>query len=807
MTAVIPRPTWKGLKSASRKNQFGINSSMPLKTIESVRFYDYSVDRVNWSVQWQGEPIALSRKSFDLLLYLIDHRDRVVSKDELLEKLWPEQFIEESNLTQHIFLLRKALSRHEAGQKIILTVSGRGYRFNAPVIEADEPTEEMVLSATESITRITVEEEEDDSAALAAPAELLSAAPVGLRRKRLALIAAAALVALAAGGWFGWQRWLDRTAGPPVTVVLSSMEGTTGDAVLDQALTNALRVDLAQSPFVSLLSLSAVRSALVQMTQKPDATVTPVLAREICERNGSQAVVRSAVVRVGQQFLITAEASNCVDGSALGQAKYEADRLEDLPHGIDQVAATLRQRLGESRRSIARFSTPLFPMNTVSLDALKAATQGEQDTIRGHTADAIGLFQRAIAADPQFASAYYDLAAVYASAGDFPHEREAIAKAFELKDFAGKPSQFAITALYTSAVTQDLYAAERNYRSWTELYPKSPQAWNGLSVVQAALGDHAGAAASCARALALVPNHQGLYVDLADNQMRSGDLQAARSTLDHAIAANLDGDRIRNTFLTLATLLHDVPLIQEQKVWIEAHPEAPYSLITEMEMADGEGRFSEARRLLEKTVHVLHKQGLDDFANALSQNEGLELIEAGDVEEGSRLFHSKPIDPKNGQQIAGLAAEGNIADAEKYLKAVLAKYPDGTLWKSYWTPKIRAEEALAMHKPAEAAALLETTRAFDGRNLDVWKLRGDAYLAAGQPAMAEKEYRYATAHPYLDSTGIDVSLSWLGLARSLRAEGNRSGAIDAYQLFLALWAHADPDAVYLKQAKLELSGI
>jgi DNA-binding winged helix-turn-helix (wHTH) protein/Flp pilus assembly protein TadD len=660
---------------------------MSLKTRESIRFYDYSVDCLRWVAEWQDQPIPLSRKSFDLLLYLIDHRDRVVSKDELLEKLWPDQFVEESSLTQQIFLLRKAFSRPGSDRKIIQTVPGRGYRFTAPVIEPDEPAESMTLRATESVTRITLEEEEEDEEegdsveSGSAPAPVLSAPPVARKSQRAALIAASVLVALALGGWFGWQRWQDRSDGPPVTVVLSSMDGTTDDTVLDQALTNALRIDLAQSPFVSLLAMSAVRSTLVQMTHKPDDTVTPVLAREICERSSSQAVVHSAVVRVGQRFLITAEASNCVDGKLLGQAKYEADELDGLPHGIDEVAATLRLRLGESRQSIARFSTPLFPMNTVSLDALKAASQGEQDNIRGHTADAIELFKRAIAADPQFASAYYGLAATYASAGDFPHEREAIAKAFALKDFAGKPSQFAITALYTSAVTQDLYAAERNYQSWTELYPKSPQAWNGLSAVQTALGDHPGAAASCARALALMPNHQGLYVDLADNQMRAGDLQAARSTLEHAITVNLDGDRIRNTFLNLATLLHDVPRIQEQKAWIEAHPEAAYSLATEMEMAGGEGRLSEARHLLEKTVDVLHQQGLKDFADALTTNEGLSMIEAGAKEEGSRLFHSKPIDPENGQQIAGLAAEGNIADAEKYLKAVQAKYPDGTLWK------------------------------------------------------------------------------------------------------------------------------
>src|SRR5580698_2065830 len=100
-----------------------------------VRFENYAIDRPAWTLQWRGEPIALNRKSFDLLLYLIDHRDRVASKDELLQSLWPDQFVEESNLAQHVFLLRKALSRHDSGRKIIETIPGRGYRFTAPVME------------------------------------------------------------------------------------------------------------------------------------------------------------------------------------------------------------------------------------------------------------------------------------------------------------------------------------------------------------------------------------------------------------------------------------------------------------------------------------------------------------------------------------------------------------------------------------------------------------------------------------------------------------------------------------------------
>lgn len=103
-------------------------------------FEGYVVDRLRWDVRRQGEPIKLSRKSLDLLLYLIDHRDRVVTKDELLQQLWSGQIVEESNLTQHVFLIRKALSVHDSGAKIINTVMRRGYRFIAELEHAPSHT-------------------------------------------------------------------------------------------------------------------------------------------------------------------------------------------------------------------------------------------------------------------------------------------------------------------------------------------------------------------------------------------------------------------------------------------------------------------------------------------------------------------------------------------------------------------------------------------------------------------------------------------------------------------------------------------
>ena len=139
---------------------------MLLETRDLIRFEGYVVDRSGWTLKWEQEPIALNRKSFDLLVYLIDHRDRVCTKDELLAALWPDQFIDESNLTQQIFLLRKALLRHESGKKIIETISGRGYRFTVPVqIEHRRAPQErlqqqVVVNSSETVTHITIEEEE-----------------------------------------------------------------------------------------------------------------------------------------------------------------------------------------------------------------------------------------------------------------------------------------------------------------------------------------------------------------------------------------------------------------------------------------------------------------------------------------------------------------------------------------------------------------------------------------------------------------------------------------------------------------------
>jgi predicted Zn-dependent protease len=148
---------------------------------------------------------------------------------------------------------------------------------------------------------------------------------------------------------------------------------------------------------------------------------------------------------------------------------------------------------------------------------------------------------------------------------------------------------------------------------------------------------------------------------------------------------------------------------------------------------------------------------------------------------------------------------GDIAVAENDVRAMQTEFPDGTLWNDYIGPEIEAPVIMAAHRPKDAIAVLERSRPLEGRDTTILKLRADAYLAAGESALAEKAYREIVGRAWQSPVSEEIPLSWLGLARAFAAQNKRLEAIDAYQHFLTLGAHADPDAIFLKQAKQELA--
>jgi DNA-binding winged helix-turn-helix (wHTH) protein/TolB-like protein len=164
-----------------------------------------------------GEPVSLTPKAFDLLVHLVEHQGRLVSKDQLLKALWPESFVEEANLTVSISALRKALGEKKGATQYIDTIPKRGYRFIARVDEIEKPPTDEIDSP--SGTKVTVESPALQASEQNVASEIVSQYPKATTagreqrspRLRMAVAVGIGLLVLTTG-WVVFSRWKKNAA-------------------------------------------------------------------------------------------------------------------------------------------------------------------------------------------------------------------------------------------------------------------------------------------------------------------------------------------------------------------------------------------------------------------------------------------------------------------------------------------------------------------------------------------------------------------------------------------------------------------
>ncbi len=766
--------------------------------ISILQFGDFRLNRASRKLIRFDQPISVPTKAFDLLVYLAENPGRPLSKDELMKSVWPDAIVEEANLSHNMFLLRKALGVE--GGKLIVTLPGRGYQFAGQVVElpnslprpdGEAPTADTdtdTLEATHS--RLIFEEETEDR--------------IAIWKSPLAMgFIAVAVVLLATTAWLGWQRYEDHVGGPPVQVVVVGFQGGTGNASLDQALNTALRAGLAQSPYVTLVSGATVRQTLGLMTLTPDAELTPSVAREVCERTNSQAVLRGSVAQTGTHFLLTGEAIGCADGATIATYTEEADSREALPHAVDKLAKSLRHGLGESRRTIARFSQPLFSdkARTESMEALEAFSQASVQAQSGHFQEAMDLLKHAVTLDPEFAAAWFDLSSYAGNANDRTAMMEYLKKAYAVRDQATAPARYLIEARYASEVQGDLFGAEQSYKAMVALYPRNATALSALGDTQRQLGHHADAANTIARTLVLAPNYAALYYGLCSESMKAGLLDEARKACDSGIAHGLDSEIIRLALLKLAVLERDSNLYAQQVKWGEEHHSSGL-LVAETQVDLLEGRVHDALALLDQVCALLEPRQPGQ-CNPYRFGIASVLATMGEIEQGRKLIANRTPDPVDDNGLVALAQVGDLKDAEAGLKAQESAHPSPSGWDAKVGSVLRATILLEEHRPAEVAPVLEVARPYEGSGLDSWYLRALGYAESGEHEKAVNEYRRLLAARAMDPINADLPLAELGMARSLVALHHPEEARKAYLNFLNDWAHADPDLPTLIAAKRE----
>src|SRR5437899_2664417 len=132
---------------------------MSMQNKHSYEFGPFRIDTLNRQLMRGGQVVPLKAKAVDTLLLLIDRRGDVVEKDDLMKSLWPDSFVEEANLTQNIYTLRKALGEGH----YIETIPRRGYRFVGEVREPDDAVSDLIIIKEKTSTRLSYEEEFEPS--------------------------------------------------------------------------------------------------------------------------------------------------------------------------------------------------------------------------------------------------------------------------------------------------------------------------------------------------------------------------------------------------------------------------------------------------------------------------------------------------------------------------------------------------------------------------------------------------------------------------------------------------------------------
>jgi DNA-binding winged helix-turn-helix (wHTH) protein/TolB-like protein/Tfp pilus assembly protein PilF len=434
-----------------------------------------------------GEPVPLTPKVFETLVLLVERHGRLVEKSELMKALWPDSFVEESNLTNNISVLRRALGEPPDRGRYIETVPKRGYRFAAEVRMSTVAADEVVIRR-ETITRVVAEEEEErpeasaPTAGVATPTQTV-ARPTArwMRAQRVrsvatlvALLCLSAVAALAAlyRPWAAPSASGAANAPAPRSVAVLPFKAV-GDGAADEylgsGLSDALIVKLGGARGTIVRPMSAVR-------RYDDPAQDPLAAGR---EQGVEAVLEGSVQRAGDRVRVSVQLLRVADGVTLWSGQFN-EKFTDILILQDSISGRVMRELLMELKPAER--ERLARRGTTNADAYHAYLKGRyfwnKRTQEGFV-KAVESFEHAISIDPNYAQAHAGLADAYHfvdAGGDltkrielFSKARAAAKRALEIDETLAEAHTS--LGLISMNFDWDWAAAEREYRRAIELDP------------------------------------------------------------------------------------------------------------------------------------------------------------------------------------------------------------------------------------------------------------------------------------------------------------------------------------------------
>ena len=583
---------------------------MPSLTSNLYEFDKFRLDAQSRVLRRGGAAVSLTPKTFDVLLLLVQNAGRIVTKDELMKAVWPDSFVEESNLTQTIFMVRKALDE-TADRRYILTVQGQGYRFLVPVTETANSGAET--EAPEIETPVPPPDAES------APEIQLPSPPRHERDLRSAVIASAgvALVVIVASTLWIWRSPHGAAEQPGRTMLaVLPFENFTGDAGQEYFSDGLTEEMISQLGNLDPAHLGIIARTSV-MHYKHSQESIPQIGKDL----GAQYVIEGSVRRDSERVRITAQLIQVKDQSHLWAREYDRDlgHLLELQSEIArEVANEIEFSLSGSRPTEAGRKAAAHPPGAKSgpnsYEAFDLYLKGRyfwnKRTVEGFR-QAADYFQQAIDKDPKYGRAYAGVSDTFALMSTWyvgpqnelmPKARSAALRALELDESLAEAH--ASLALIKENYDYDWPGAEKEFRLAIQLDPQYATAHQWYAEFLSWQGRFQEAFAESEQARQLDPLSLIIASDYAsilyDSRQYDSAIKQCRSVLELDPNFEHVRDVMIPSYLQLGRYDEAIAEINRGT----AYGEGPWALWRKALVYGRSGHAEEARRVLAKLEHI-----------------------------------------------------------------------------------------------------------------------------------------------------------------------------------------------------------
>lgn len=768
------------------------------------RLNGIEIDSSRMCLKRDGQERHLRQKTFQVLLYLLEQRQRLITKDELIDHVWEETAVTDNALEQCLAEIRKVLGDDSRNPRFIKTVPRAGYRLIGIVEEFD-------------LSNVVQQPAKDPG-----PVEPeLSAAPANLPRtelwigKRPLLVAVSfILIGGAAGAIYLIQQrgarvqllsnvTLPQTEGKR-SVAVMFFDNQSGSADLDwlrEGLADMLITDLSRSKNLTLLTRHQLHTLLDRASHPASEEIRIEVALDIAQKSKAAIIVMGSFARLGEQIRIDAQLHDGRDGQLLAAERLVVDQPAQILTQVDLLSAKLASHLGGTEQP----PTSLTSVMTDNLAAYRYYSMGVEKSQGLQSPAAIALFEKAIALDPDFAMAHARIGYTYVVGWGRPEEAKPhLETAFKLTARLSEKDKLNIAAWYAVA-NQDYAAAIRSFEDIVARYPLDVESYRQLG--RLLRGEN-----RLSEAIQIFK--QGLVIDPESGDLYNG-LGAAYSDLarhDEAIAmfqryvslAPEEPNAYDSLGLGYQWAGRYEEAIQEYKRALALKPNFELSIIHLANTLYQTGRYREARREYEHYIKVAPsaaERGRGYKAIAHLQRTLGRLAEA---ESAGRQALAK--DPTSAIHFLLAALDkGDLATAEKFKRLLEQVRPRDRGARGAFRELTVCQGRIKLKSGRPTQAIEKFKEALQDRapiwNIDSYEdCLANAYFELGRYDEAITEYeRILKLNP-------NYPLVHYHLAQIFERKNQTDRARAEYEHFLNVWKLADADIPEVLAAKRALAG-